>query len=129
MTATLLIDRIKKELDAIVEEELSRVTDEEKFLKELPERTRRRLRALIDSYKDLEKTMAILGQLSILGLTSDTAKVGEIETSNLGGYSVDSVYVSVANYSPFSRHPAGDRFKLESGKKYKVIVAFIPEEK
>ena len=35
MTATLLIDRIKKELDAIVEEELSRVTDEEKFLKEL----------------------------------------------------------------------------------------------
>lgn len=127
MSTQLLIDHIRKELDAVVDEELARVTDEEKMLKELPERTRKRLRALIDSYKGLEQTILQLGQLNILGLTSDTAKVGEIDSSQYGSVA-DMVYVSISNYSPFARHPAGDRFKLEPNKKYKVLVAFLPVE-
>lgn len=130
----LLIEHIRTELADIVKRELGGLEKEEEYMKRLPEITRKKMEDLIDAYKDIEKVVSKLGALGILGLTSKTAKVATVSTShNLPDMSTDILDVgpepdlSISGYALFRQHPSGPRFELQPNKKYRIIVAFIPE--
>lgn len=130
----ILLENIRHELKAIVERGLDELQKQEEYMKELPEAAKKKMEDLIESYKDVEKVIAKLGALSIVGLTSKTAKVVSVNSGILPSMTgeITSVgnnpRVSVNSNDVFWRHPTGPEFELEPGKKYRLLVAFVREE-
>lgn len=122
----VLIEKVKEQAKGIVEEELNRLKDEKSRLETVVEDTSKRIQALIQSYADLEKSIGEMNVLGLAGVTSDTAKVEILK--ELENYEYNHLTVDVRNHPMFLDHPSGRYFNLDSKKKYKVLVAFIPVE-
>ncbi len=124
-----LVEKVKAQIQTIIDEEIKTLEGIEGHVAERVQETSERIKNLIQSYVDLEKTLGNMPNLGLLSLTSDIAKVVDWDAEKIG-YSVDAfgVSVTIGHWQPFQQHPAGDKFKLDPKKKYKLLVAFIPIE-
>ena len=125
-----VVEMIKAEIQIIIDEEIKTLEGIEGRVTERVQETSEKIKNLVQSYSDLEKTLGNLPNLGLAGLTSDTAKVvdWEEESKNLGNF-VNPLEFSfnISAKRLFYNHPSGPDFNLEK-KKYKLLVAFIPIE-
>ena len=124
-----LVEKVKAQIQTIIDEEIKTLKEIEERVGNRVQETSEKIKELIQSYVDLEKTLGNMPNLGLLSLTSDTAKVIDWDEEKIG-YKVDlfGVSVTIGHWQPFQQHPAGDKFKLDPKKKYKLLVAFIPVE-
>lgn len=126
-----LIERVKAEVQNIIDEELTTLVKVEGRVAQSVQVTSKRIKDLIQSYSDLEKSLGTMVNLGLMGLTSETAKVmdWEREKQRMQQWSIDNGFqLSISGSILFQEHPAGSAFKPDPKKKYKLLVAFIPVE-
>ena len=128
-----VVEKIKAEIQVIIDEEIKTLKGIEDRTVGKVQETSERIKNLIQSYSDLEKTLGDLPKLDLMGLTSDTVKVidWEKQKKNIKIISIPGggIRLSVAGgWDLFIEHPGGAAFHLDPEKKYKLLVAFIPIE-
>ena len=133
----LLVDQIKDEIRGIIESEIRKVSMHAEVIKEAPESARKRVESLMASYRKLDETILRLHGLSVLSLPFSLAKSADFVldkdnaygTWEVQGTNMRRIRVQVGQANPkFSDEYVGDEFVLEFGKRYRLLVAFIPEE-
>lgn len=127
-----VVDRVRGQIQAIIKEELLILQGEKKRLNSLVDDAEKKIEGLLESYRDVEKTLGDLKTMSILGLTSDTVKVVKIRGKDLYGSIRDDgvvdVDVNVDSMGLFNSYSTGRYFKLRKDREYRLLVAFIEEE-